>query len=228
MDDKFNQAALAEFNRSLTELGNSKHKTAALQKSYSRYEKLIAKSIDESTTKPACKAGCAFCCYYKVEVRAHEVFAIKEHLQNNWDNNRIAQVLESAQKNAEIIRNLRPEEHLVTNLKCPFLIDNRCSIYSVRPFKCRNFHATDANTCEATFADPTNLSIENSLIESVASFGNAHSQAFEAATQQLGMDYRAYDFNTALVEVFADPACEKRHKRGKKTFAQAIEILEDE
>jgi hypothetical protein len=29
---------------------------------------------------PACREGCALCCVFRVEVRAHEVFAIAEHI----------------------------------------------------------------------------------------------------------------------------------------------------
>lgn len=228
MDDIFNQAAVHEYNTALTDLGTEKTVQLALKKSFVRYENLIAKSVDESSIKPACKAGCAYCCHYKVEVRAHEMFLIKDFMQKNWSPLNIKNLLSEAEANAKIIKSLTQEQHLTTNIKCVFLVDNQCSIYSVRPFKCRNFHATDAAACEQSFNEPDNLTIENSFVESVAMFGNAHSQGFEAAAQNIGLDSRAYDFTTALLEIFAEPNTLKRFTKGKKTFIKAIEVKDED
>ncbi|MET0355750.1 MAG: YkgJ family cysteine cluster protein [Cellvibrio sp.] len=228
MTDIFNDAAISEYTTALKDLGNEKTAQSALKKSFTRYEQLIAKSVEESNTKPACRAGCAYCCHYKVEVMAHEVFLIKDHLQKNWDILKIKNLLKDAEENAKIIRSITQEQHLTINIKCPFLLDNQCSIYSVRPFKCRNFHATDASACEQSFNDPENLTIENSFVESIAMFGNAHSQGFEEAIKNTGLDARAYDFTTALLEVFAEPNAIKRYNRGKKTFVKAIEVKDED
>ncbi len=227
MDDIFNKAAVAEYKTAIAQIASDKTTQIALKKSFVRYENLIAKSVEESSIKPACKAGCAYCCYYKVEVRAHEMFIIKDHMQSNWTQVQINKVLTEAETNSALIKTLTHEQHLATNIKCPFLVENNCSIYSVRPYKCRNFHATDASACEESFNDPDNLTIENSFVESIAMFGNAHSQGFEKAIKSSGSDFRAYDFNTAIIEVFAEPSALKRFKRGKKTFLQAIEVIED-
>ncbi len=227
MDDVFNEAAVAEYKKATQQLDTEKTTQAALRKSLDRYDNLIAKSIEESTIKPACKAGCAYCCYYKVEVRAAEMFLIKDYLINNYSESHIKQVLTDAKSNAAIIKTLTHEQHLITNIKCPFLIESKCSVYQVRPFKCRNFHATDVSACEDSFSDPGDLTIKSGFIESVAMFGNAHSQGFEGAVKNAGLDSRAYDLNTALVEVFAEPSALKRFNRGKKTFLKAIQVNED-
>jgi Fe-S-cluster containining protein len=226
MSDIFNDAAVGEYTTALKDLGTEKTVQGALKKSFTRYENLIAKATEESTIKPACRAGCAYCCHYKVEVMAHEMFLIKDYLQKNWPAAQIKDLLNEAEANAPIIRSLTQEQHLTTNIKCTFLVNNQCSIYSVRPFKCRNFHATDANACEQSFNDPENLDIENNYVEAIAMFGNAHSQGFETAVKNSGLDPRAYDFTTALLEIFAEPNALKRFSRGKKTFTKAIEVKE--
>lgn len=225
MTNDFQQAALSEYQKSATQLGTGKDATAALKKSYERYDNLIAKTIDESPTKPACKAGCAFCCHYKVEVRAHEMLLIKDYISKTFSVEKIAAVLTEAEGNAAIIRTLTPEQHLTTNIKCALLQDNQCSIYPVRPFRCRNFHSTDASACEQSHGDPENMEIATGMIEDVAMFADAHTQGFEAAAEQTGRDNRIYDFNTALLEAFTDETCAKRYARNKKTFHTAIEAL---
>jgi Fe-S-cluster containining protein len=226
MNDFFQQTAQTEFIKATQQLPNVKVFQAALEKSFARYDALIAKSIDESAIKPACKAGCAFCCYYKVEVRAHEMLNIKAYIGKHFSAETIKRILVEAEQNAAVIRSIPPEQHLTTNMKCPLLQDNQCSAYPVRPYRCRNFHATDADACEKSFADPANMDIATGMIESVALAADAHSQGFEAAIEHKGLDARVYDFNTALLEVFADENCGKRYLRGKKTFQTAVEVTE--
>lgn len=225
MTDPFQSAALSEYQKSASQLAMGKDAAAALKKSYERYDNLIAKTIDESPIKPACKAGCAFCCHYKVEVRAHEMLLIKDYMSKTFSAEKIAAVLAEAEANAAIIRTLTPEQHLTTNLKCTLLQDNQCSIYPVRPFRCRNFHSTDAHACEQSHGDPSNMEIATGMIEDVAMFADAHTQGFEAAAEQTGRDARVYDFTTALLEVFTEPNAAKRYKTGKKTFQVAIEVI---
>lgn len=224
MTNDFQQAALNEFQKSASQLAKAKDANAALAKSYKRYDNLIAKTIEASSIKPACKAGCAFCCHYKVEVRAHEMLLIKDYVSKTFSAEKIAAVLAEAETNAAFIRTLTPEQHLTTNIKCPMLQDNQCSIYPVRPFRCRNFHSTDANACEQSHGDPSNMEIATGMIEDVAMFADAHTQGFEAAAEQTGKDARIYDFTTALLEVFNDSNALKRYQRGKKTFQGAIEV----
>lgn len=224
MTDPFQSAALREYQKSAAQLATSKDAVAVLKKSYERYDNLIAKTIDASPIKPACKAGCAFCCHYKVEVRAHEMLLIKDYMSKTFSAEKIAGVLAEAENNAAIIRTLTPEQHLTTNLKCPMLLDNQCSIYPVRPFRCRNFHSTDANACEQSHGDPNNMEIATGMIEDVAMFADAHTQGFEAAAVQTGRDALVYDFTTALLEIFSDANTLKRYQRGKKAFRHAIDV----
>ncbi|PUA27868.1 MAG: hypothetical protein B0W54_15205 [Cellvibrio sp. 79] len=225
MSDIFQAAARQEYQRAATQLKSGKDANAALKKSYERYDNLIAHSFDESSTKPACKAGCAFCCYYKVEARAHEILLIKDYMSKHFSAEKMASVLNTVTANATLIRALTPEQHLTTNVKCALLENNQCTIYPVRPFRCRNFHSTDAQACENSFHDPANMEIATGMIEEVAILADAHTQGFEAATEQTGRDNRIYDFNTALLEAFADEQTLKRYQRGKKTFQQALEII---
>lgn len=224
MIDPFQSAALSEYQKSASHIATGKDSVAALKKSYERYDNLIARAINDSSTKPACKAGCAFCCHYKVEVRAHEMLLIRDYMDKTFTTEKIQTVLAEAAANAAIIRSITPEQHLTTNLKCALLQDNQCSIYPVRPFRCRNFHSTDANACEQSHNDPHNMEIATGMIEDVAMYADAHTQGFEAATEQTGRDARIYDFNTALIEVFTEANALKRYKTGKKTFTKAIEV----
>ena len=225
MTDIFETAALGEYQKASAQITKLKDAPAALGKSYERYDNLIAKAFDESPSKPACKAGCAFCCHYKVEVRAHEMLLIKQFMKKTFSVEKIQSILTAAEANAAVIRSITPEQHLTTNIKCPLLDNNQCSIYPVRPFRCRNFHSTDALACEQSFNDPGNMDIAVGMIEDVAMLADALTQGFEAAAGRTGKDNRVYDFTTAFIEVFSDDDTLKRYQRGKKTFRAALEVL---
>lgn len=226
MELEYRKLAQNEYQNSLSDLSRKNDAIKSLEKSYVRFDQLIAKSISESPVKPACKSGCSFCCFYKVDIRSHEIFAIKEYMDKNFENNKIEEILLFASQNSEKIRSLSYEEHMKTNIKCPFLNESECIIYPVRPFKCRNFHATDVDRCEKSYIEPTNLSIPNSFIESVSMSGNAHSQGFEAAIEKAGYDNRVYDLNTALIEAYSESSSMKRFRKGKKSFIKAVLVLE--
>lgn len=224
--DPFETAAVNEYQRSLNDIGKLKSTLAPLQKSYQRFDKIIAKSIEDSPTKPACKAGCFYCCYYKVEVKAHEILLIHEYMQKKLSSDVSSHILASAKANADLIHTFTEQQHLSTNLKCPFLIENQCSIYEARPFRCRSFHAVQVDGCEASYNNPSDFTIATELIPDVSHFSDALSQGFEAAAMDAGFDHRTYDLNTALIEVFNDSSIEKRYKRGKKAFKNAIEVID--
>jgi Fe-S-cluster containining protein len=227
MNDPYEQAALGEYQRAQGELRQHSGVLKPLANAYGRFDKLIARSIEESPVKPACKAGCAYCCYYKVEVKAHELLLILDYLQQHLAPAQRQQIQAEASHNADLISRLSPEQHLSTNLKCPFLQDQRCSVYPVRPFRCRSFHALEVSGCEASYATPADLSISSELIESVSLFGAALSQGFEAAAQSAQYDARTYDLNTALVAAFRQKNAALRYKQGKQTFV-AARVVEDD
>jgi Fe-S-cluster containining protein len=225
MSDIFQNTALAEYQRAAKQLQRDRDAVNALKASYQQHDQLITTVIDSTPIKPACKAGCAFCCYYKVEVRAHEVFVVKAYMEKNMSHAEVAALLTDAKTNADRIRQLTPEQHLSANIQCAFLKDNQCQIYSARPYRCRNFHATNAGACEQSFHDPDNMSITTGLIHELAMHADAHTQGFEAAAAHAGLDQRIYEFTTAIIEAFDDAKSLKRYQHGKKAFQRAIEVI---
>jgi len=224
MDPLYERASLAEYKNASDALSRSSDIESCTFDSYKRYDDLMARIYESVSLKIDCRAGCSYCCYFKVEVKAHELFSIMRYLKDSASQDDIARFLRSAESNSQEIWKLSREEHFGTNLECPFLIENRCRIYPVRPYACRNFHATNRYNCILSYENPSDLSIPDTYIPEVHAAGQGHKFGFEKALAKRGFDMRVYDMNTAFTELFSEGASKKRYAKGKCSFPRAITI----
>lgn len=88
------------------------------------------------TPKAACGKGCGWCCHQRVGATATEVLYI-------------AQALRSRPGAAPLVERLKSWNG---GRPCVFLVDNACSIYDLRPMKCRGVYQVDVRWCMSTFA----------------------------------------------------------------------------
>jgi hypothetical protein len=117
--------------------------------------KLAEGALAQATDRaPACQAGCAHCCYQAVGVSAPEVFAIHEHLRATRTPDELAAVVARIRAADDRTRGMTSAERLSPDNPCPFLIDERCSIYEVRPLACRGTNSLDATACERALRVP--------------------------------------------------------------------------
>jgi len=84
-----------------------------------------------------CKKGCSSCCDMPVAISDLETIIIKEFLDENSIEYNQLNPMNTKRKNGENKEGLVGKEH--SGIKCPFLIDNNCSIYPARPFVCRKY-----------------------------------------------------------------------------------------
>jgi hypothetical protein len=102
----------------------------------------------------ACRPGCAHCCYQAVGVTAPEVFAIHEHLRATRTLADLAVTARRIREADDVTRGMSSTARLSPAHPCPFLQDERCSIYEVRPLACRGKNSLDASACERTLREP--------------------------------------------------------------------------
>ncbi|MCR6629598.1 MAG: YkgJ family cysteine cluster protein [Magnetospirillum sp.] len=101
----------------------------------------------------ACKAGCGWCCHQQVGVSVPEAVRIAAHLrtlpaeEGEALSGRVRQV-------AERTTGMTTLERAATRLSCPFLgAEGGCTIYAVRPLRCRGLHSIDVEFCIACYED---------------------------------------------------------------------------
>jgi Fe-S-cluster containining protein len=95
---------------------------------------------------PACREGCAWCCHKLVGTSAPEVFRIADYLHRQLSPSQLQAIQDQVIERDEHRKSL--DRWAAARLPCPLLIDDRCSVYRVRPLTCRGFNSSDAHKCE--------------------------------------------------------------------------------
>lgn len=190
----------------------------AYERSHERHDARTASAPDAGTL--ACRAGCAWCCYFSVDVRPVEVFRILAFMQREFTAEQRARVFSELETNSARLRGLDDLERARLNVKCPFLMGGRCSIYAARPQMCRNYHATNVIGCERSYLEPDNLDIDPEFAPYVYQAGGAHVDAFSSAMLDAGYDTRVYELNGAMMAAWSQPESLARFQAKQPPFAE--------
>jgi Fe-S-cluster containining protein len=188
----------------------------ALESSQERHDARIAAAPDVGTL--ACRAGCTWCCYFTVDVRAAEVFRILDFVEQFFTLEEKARIDAEVRANSAELRKLGERERVTRNVKCPFLNEGRCTVYDARPQSCRNYHATSVAGCRQSYEEPENLDIDPDFAPGVYQAGGAHVEAVSTAMRDAGYDVRAYELNCALDAALSEPGARGRFEAGLQPF----------
>lgn len=201
--------AQREFTTALAELQRYSAEQATAR-FHQRHDVLVNAAFASAPVAPACREGCAFCCFYQVGVYASEMLLIEQYLRQHYAAAHIEQLVKTAEQ-------ALASDELQT--ACPLLVERRCSIYPVRPVRCRNHHALDVNACKASFEHPEDADQSGALIEQVFLVANGAVHGFSSALKQRGLDAQSYPFSAAFIQVMRHPSVVRRRwKAGKKSL----------
>jgi Fe-S-cluster containining protein len=189
----------------------------ALEKSQQRHDVRIAAAPDVGTL--ACRAGCTWCCYFTVDVRAVEVFRILDFVEQSFTPEEKARVYAEVRANSAVLGKLSEGERVTRNVKCPFLNEGRCTVYEARPQSCRNYHATSAAGCRRSYEEPENLNIDPDFAPGVYQAGGAHVEGVSTAMRGAGYDVNAYELNCAFDAALSAPDSREKFESRLKPFA---------
>lgn len=150
--------------------------------------------------QPACQAGCAHCCHLRVEATEPEVFHIAQHL-------RAQPATVRADAISALQRHVATAQASTTRQACSFLVDDRCSIYPVRPAACRKAHSLSATHCaEQSPTIPQNLRL---LVDAEALMAGT-----ALAYRDQPLLASAHELNAAVLAALNDPAAQARWYQG--------------
>ena len=193
----------------------------AARKALAAFDVLNAQQIRERNVQLACREGCSVCCSLRVDVLAHEVFLIADHIRRAFSADEMAALLLRLAAHAEKVLPLTPCEHATRNITCPLLQNDRCSIYAVRPHACRRHHSQDLSACQYTFDHPEDL--ETPAAHDRELFRALTEAMHEniAAYAQLGFDPTIYELGTALHEALHEREARQHWQDREEAFIRA-------
>lgn len=193
----------------------------AVVRFYRRHDALMHQAVEEAPKRLACEDGCSFCCkQFEVVAPPVEVLEIHAYVLRQFKPDKLRSTIQRAQHNVEARKAASEMERLTLRPVCPFLIDNSCSIYPVRPSVCRNYHATDKGNCQKSFEDPFST-WPTSYVDEIFFPVMGSASGFKNAVGALGFDTKDYHLSSAFLEAVRSPDCAKRFRSGKRVFLKA-------
>ncbi len=119
----------------------------------------------EGACEIACRAGCAWCCHLPVMASPPEVRLAWAQARRTLP----AETLDAIAAEARVLDTSVPRP-------CPFLVEDRCSVYAARPLACRGWNSTDADACRRAYAlgyDGVEIPVHARLRSTFANAGDA-------------------------------------------------------
>ena len=166
----------------------------------------------EPRHKPsACAEGCAWCCYQQVGTAVPEVARIAAYLRETLSASEREAVLQRLQQ--------APPRRSNTRTPCPLLVDNRCSVYSVRPLTCHGFNSSDAGACEASVRG--NGQPVKTIYAAQMRLTTLVLDGLRAGVTQAGLRGETVELAAALRIALEMPDAIERWLRGEPVFAPA-------
>lgn len=119
---------------------------APLARKYIMLKKITDEAMTHIAPLTPCEKGCSDCCYQAVPIPEHEARMLAEFT---------GRALNPAARQPNTLEHIldlqlnQPQRLLQNPTPCPFLVDNKCSVYAVRPVQCRSHHVlhSDSSRC---------------------------------------------------------------------------------
>lgn len=153
--------------------------------------------------KIVCREGCSYCCNAYVVIMPYEAVVIAERL-GELEPAMQERVKAHCRDVAKATEGLGLRESLGKYFQpCPFLVDDRCSIYESRPIACRNWVSHDLGNCLAWYKAKNTVQVPQfAMIMHQKDVIYAAHAAYLAA---LGMDNRLCAMFAALNGLLCEP-----------------------
>ena len=111
-------------------------------------DELIARRIGAQTI--ACTTGCSWCCHQLIVItNRSDGVALLDKARATLSAQEFAEVETALREQAAEIGSMSYEEAETRQWSCPFLRDELCTVYDVRPVACRSVFSRDAGCCKA-------------------------------------------------------------------------------
>ena len=169
--------------------------------------------------RPACKEGCASCCYgTRVEVMAPEALVIAGTLTGADQEAIRTRIRETARR----VKSMSPADRHRERIACPLLDQERgsCLVHSVRPLACRGLGSMNSEACADALAHgDEDRPIPKHLPLLVSQ--SAVATGLRLALGRAGLDERLLEATAAIDIALSHRHAARRWADGEKLFGPA-------
>jgi Fe-S-cluster containining protein len=156
-------------------------------------------------SSPACSAGCSFCCHVHAEATGPEILAVAAYLTSTLGGDDLHQLRERLAAHAARVAELSDDERWAARIPCALLgPDGRCTVYPVRPLRCRAFHSCDVAVCQDAFEGGTDALPPT--IPALDRANRAVEEGFDRALAAAGLSAAPERLEVGLAAALALPA----------------------
>ncbi len=185
---------------------------------YQRLDEGISAAWTHSGKQSACQTGCDYCCHFRVDVSAAEVFALTDALRSDLSETQWQALQAKAKKRQRAVSAMNQVARLQSNVACPLLEDKQCIAHSYRPSMCRKMHSSDVSVCKRSFENPQDQTITNAENPLVVALAGTMIDAARNGFHTAKFDAQSFDLTTVLYEAMSKPELAERWQQGKHPF----------
>jgi Fe-S-cluster containining protein len=182
-------------------------------------ERMVEHTPPES--RPACSAGCAFCCAIPVAVSPPEALYIAEYLRQTLSAEQV-EIRARLRTRVEERQGWTVEERLARKRFCIFLREDwHCGIYPIRPLACRGYNSLSRSACEEAFTDQGDRVRAHAGVRELAA-GVIYGLVL--AGKELGLEWGRHEIEAAVLRALETSDAAERWARGERVFAGCDQI----
>ncbi|AKT40542.1 YkgJ family cysteine cluster protein [Chondromyces crocatus] len=154
---------------------------------------------------PACAPGCSFCCHVHADATMPELLTVATALRRTLSPEALDTLRQRLASHVARVEQLDDQARWDARIPCAFLGDGgRCSIYEVRPLRCRAFHSWSATACRAGYegdleAEPV---VNPRLDQALA----AIEEGFDQALGEAGLSAGAHRLESGVLRLLSREA----------------------
>jgi hypothetical protein len=175
-----------------------------------------------SESRPACSAGCAFCCAIPVAVSPPEALYIAACLRATLSAKEQVEIRARLRTRVEERQGWTVDERWARKRFCIFLREDwHCGIYSIRPLACRGYSSLSRAACEEVFTDKGDCVRVHAVVRELAA-GVIYGLVL--ASKELGLEWGRHEIEAAVLRALETPDAAERWARGERVFAGCDQI----
>lgn len=175
---------------------------SATRRAHRELDAEAARAIARESEAPACSAGCSHCCHVHAEATRAEILVIARHLVDARTSSEVGAIVERLAAHVRVVGSMSYDERWAAKVPCALLGDDgRCSIYEVRPLRCRAFHSFSLDACRDAFDG--NTDVEPVTSRALDRACDAAERGFELALEAHGHSAEPVLLEPALLEALS-------------------------